>query len=427
MKTFIERISDNKVKLTIEVDLETWQKALDQAFEKKVQEIKVDGFRPGKLPKQTFLKRFGYESLYEEALQVVFSETYPKAVHEHDVKIVNQPSIDLDINHLSHDKGFSYTAEVDVLPIVHLGEYLGLKVKTLSKEVTDEDIENEIDQILMKKVENVIKETAAENGDTVVIDFEGFIDNVPFEGGKGENYPLELGSNSFIPGFEEQLIGVLPGEEKEISVTFPTNYHESLAGKDATFKIKVHEVKTKIKPAWDDELVKDLEIENVNTVVEHRAHIKEELTETKAKAYEEHLEKSLIDVIVDQTEVDIPTCMIDEASVELKENIKKQANQYQIPFELYLQYMGLTEETLEQETRKVASLRIKQDLILNEIIVDAKIKATDEEVEDEYLEIAKNYEMTSEKVKELLPHDRVSYQVERKHAIKLLKDNAILD
>lgn len=427
MNTVIERISDKAVKLTIEVDLATWQKALDDAFQIKVKEVKADGFRPGKLPKQSYLNRYGYQSLYEEALQFVFNETYPKAIRDNQVRVVDQPKLDLDFANLNPEEGFSYTAEVEVFPTFKLGNYRGLKVTPLSKEVTDEDIEKEIKQILSNKTENIIKDSPAKNGDTVVIDFEGFTDNVPFEGGKSENYPLELGSNSFIPGFEEQLIGLNAGDEKEINVTFPTNYHEPLAGKDAMFKVKVHEVKTQVEPEWTDELVEELEIADVKTVSEHRAYLKEQLTNNKLSEYDAHLEKALISELAKVTEIDIPQIMIDQATEDLKENVKKQAESYQIPFELYLQYMGLDQEAFDNEAIKIATSRLKEELMINELINLEKISVTPEEIEDEFVKIAKELKMELSKVKEALNEDQVIFQIERTKAIDLLKENAILD
>ena len=206
-----------------------WQKALDKAFEIKVKDVKVDGFRPGKLPKNQYLIRFGYQSLYEEAMEIVFQETYPQAVVENKLRVVSNPDIDLNFYALSPDQGFTYTAEVDLFPVVHLGAIEDLKVKPLSKEVTEEDLDQEIQKLIASKGENVIKNGPAEKGDITVIDFEGFLDGVPFEGGKGENY-VELGSNTFIQALRRPTLGIVAGETR-INVTFPENYHQELAGK----------------------------------------------------------------------------------------------------------------------------------------------------------------------------------------------------
>ena len=253
MNANLERLSENSVKLTVEVSAEEFDKALDLAFEKVVKEVKADGFRPGKMPKNIFIQRFGWASLYNEAIQYAFEETYPLALQQTKVYPTAEPKVDLDFASLEKGKSFTYTAEVDVWPEVHLGEYKGLKVKPLSTRVTKKDVEAEIKHMLESKVENVIKDGPAENGDTVVIDFEGFVDGVPFEGGKAENYQLELGSKAFIPGFEDQLIGAKSEQDVEVNVTFPKDYHASLAGKAALFKVKVHEVKGKEYPELTDE------------------------------------------------------------------------------------------------------------------------------------------------------------------------------
>ena len=293
MNANLERLSENSVKLTVEVSAEEFDKALDLAFEKVVKEVKADGFRPGKMPKNIFIQRFGWTSLYNEAIQYAFEETYPLALQQTKVYPTAEPKVDLDFASLEKGKSFTYTAEVDVWPEVHLGEYKGLKVKPLSTRVTKKDVEAEIKHMLESKVENVIKDGPAENGDTVVIDFEGFVDGVPFEGGKAENYQLELGSKAFIPGFEDQLIGA----KSEQNVTFPKDYHASLAGKAALFKVKVHEVKGKEYPELTDELVKELEIENVNTVEEYQNYVKEDLKKRKSVAAENHLVTGLVDAV----------------------------------------------------------------------------------------------------------------------------------
>lgn len=423
----LEQLSENRVKLTIEVTAELWQHALDKAFEIKVKEVKVDGFRPGKLPKAQYITRFGYESLYEEAIDHVLNETYPKAIVENKVKVVNNPDIDLDVASLSPDKGFTYTAEVDVFPVVHLGDYKGLKVTPLSKEVTEEELDAEIQKLLASKGENVIKEGPAALGDTTVIDFEGFIEGVAFEGGKGENYELELGSQSFIPGFEEQLVGMVAGEEKEINVTFPENYHAEMAGKPAMFKVLVHEVKNKEFPEWNDEEVKELAIENVNTVFEHREHLRAELLKNKENAYEENLNRSLLDAFADLAHVDIPQSMLKNSANDMKKNIQAQADQYKIPFEIFLQYIGLAADTYEDQLLEVAEKRVKEDLIIDALIAQENIVVTKEELEVFYQEVATENNVELEKAKQAIKEDDANYRVQYKKSLALLKDNAVLD
>ena len=426
MKVNVEKISDNKVKLTIEVSKEEFGVALDKAFEKVSPTVKVDGFRPGHLPKASFIKRFGYEALYEEAVNFALNDTYPKAVMENNIQVVNHPSIDVDFASLNHETGFTYTATVDVMPEVTLGTYKGLEFKPLEKNASPEEVEQEIKNALTQKAENIIKEGAAEKGDTVVIDFEGFIDDVPFEGGKGENYPLELGSNSFIPGFEDQLIGTKEQDEVAVKVRFPEDYHAELAGKDATFKVKVHEVKQKQYPELNDEFVKELEIENVNNVEEYRNYVQAKLDKEKASQYEEHLVNGLIDLVSNASTVNIPECMVTEYAAELKEKAEHQAAQYKIPFNLYLQYMGYTDETFDAFTKKTAEARIKADLVLDKIAEVEDIKVTKEMLDAAYQEIADHNKMDLEQVKKSIDPSQLAYKLRQDAVIKVLKENAVL-
>ena len=239
-----ENITESKIKLSVEVSAEEFDQYLDQAFEKVVKEVKVDGFRPGKMPKAMFISRFGYEALHEEAVNFALNASYPAAVKEADVNPISDPVLG-NISEPAKGTALSYEVSFDVWPVAHLGEYKGITVKALSTEVTEEAVNERVNGALKQKAENVIKEGAVENGDTAVIDFEGFVDGVAFAGGKAENYELEIGSGSFIPGFEEQLVGMVTGETRDINVTFPEQYHEELAGKAAVFKIVLHEVKTK--------------------------------------------------------------------------------------------------------------------------------------------------------------------------------------
>ncbi|HHU24364.1 MAG: trigger factor [Bacilli bacterium] len=421
-----EHLSENRVKLTIEVSKETWQKALDKAFEIKVKDVKVDGFRPGKLPKSQYINRFGYQSLYEEALDIVFQETYPKAVVENKLRVVSNPDIDFDFNALSPEQGFTYTAEVDLFPVVHLGAIEDLKVKPLSKEVTEEELDNEIKNLISSKGENVIKNGPAEKGDITVIDFEGFLEGVPFEGGKGENYELELGSNTFIPGFEDQLLGIVAGEEREINVTFPENYHQELAGKNAMFKVVAHEVKNKVYPEWNDEEVQELEIENVSTVAEHREHLRNELTQKRAEEYENHLTNAVVEAYTDLATVDIPKSMIQNYVNQMKRNIEDQANQYKIPLEVFLQFNGLTIDNYESEFAKFAEKRIKQDLVMDQLISQEKFEATEEELDKFYQTTAEENHSDVETIKKQIDAEDARYRVQFNKALDFLKEKAVL-
>lgn len=425
MKVTVEQVRDNLAKLTIEVSPEEFGVALDKAFEKVVKEVKIDGFRPGKCPKSMFIKRFGYESLYEEAVNFALNETYPKAVDENKLFVVNQPTIDVDFATLDKDNGFTYTATVDVLPTFELGEYKGLEVKKASEKASAKEVKEQIERTLKSKAENVVKETPAELGDTVVIDFEGFIDDQPFEGGAGENYPLELGSNSFIPGFEDQLLGTKPEDKVDVKVTFPKDYHAELAGKAAVFKVTVHEVKTKVVPELTDELVKELEIEGVLTVDEYKKHVGAELNEHAKKHSDEKFANDLVEKVCKNTKINIPTCMIDDYVKDMKARTEAQAAQYKIPFEVYLQYMGLTLEAFEKQAREVGEKRVKADLVLSKIAEVEEIKVTPEELQAELQKVADENGLDVKEVAKRININQLAFSLEQSKVIDLLKSTAV--
>lgn len=432
MSAQLERLSENSVKLTIEVSAEIFDKALDKAFEVVVKDVKADGFRPGKMPKNVFIRRYGWEALYQEALNFAFDETYPRALAEAKVFPTADPKVDLDFASLEKGKGFTYTVEVDVWPEVHLGEYKGLKVKPLSTRVTKKDVDQEVKKVLEGKVENVIKETAAENGDTVVIDFEGFTDGVAFEGGKGENYPLELGSKSFIPGFEDQLVGVTPGAEVDVNVTFPKDYHESLAGKDATFKVKVHEVKGKVYPELNEDLVAELEIDGVKTVEEYLEHVKAELKKSKEEAAESHLVNSLVDGACKNSYAEFPLSLVNSEVEKQVKRIEDQAKQYKMPVEILLQYSGVASmDDFKKSAEEYVRKSMLQELVLDKIMEVENIKATEEEIEAEYKKAAgfvEGDEASTKKLADLKKQykaSQVAYQVQVNKVIELLKANAV--
>ncbi len=434
MSTNLERLSENSVKLTIKVTAEEFDNALDKAFEKVVKDVKADGFRPGKMPKTIFVQRYGWAPLYEEALNYVFQETYPKAIMKAKVFPTADPKVDLDYASLEKGKGFTYTVEVDVWPEVHLGEYKGLKVKPLSTKVTKKDVDAEVKKVLESKVENVIKETAAEKGDTVVIDFEGFVDGVAFEGGKGENYPLELGSNSFIPGFEDQLIGTKAEDEVDVNVVFPKDYHAELASKAAVFKVKVHEVKGKVYPELNEELVKELEVEGIETVEAYLDHVKATLKKQKEEAAENHLVNSLVEAACKNSYADFPQSLIDNEVQNQVNRVEQQAKQYNIPVELLLQYSGMASlDEFKKQAEEYARKSFLQELVLEKIMEVENIEATKDEIKAEYEVLAgydesdKKKEKTEKlaKAKQQYPESRVAYKIKADKVVALLKEHAV--
>ncbi len=303
-----EKLEGNKGVLTVEVDVKTVNEGLDQAFKKVSKDINIPGFRKGKVPRPLFEKRFGVESLFQDALDFILPESYAKAVEEAGIEPVDRPEID--IEQMEKGKELIFTATVIVKPEVKLGEYKGLEVEKLDDSVSDNDVEEELKTLQERQAELVVKEDGAvEDGDTVVIDFEGFVDGEAFEGGQSDNYSLEIGSGSFIPGFEENNLlgfGVKSGEEKDVVVTFPEEYHAAeLAGKEATFKVKLHEIKAKELPELDDEFAKDVD-EEAETLEELKANIKNRLTEEKKNEAEQKLKNDLVEKATENAEIDLP-------------------------------------------------------------------------------------------------------------------------
>ncbi len=423
----VERLSENRVKLTITVTAEQFDQALDAAFNKVVKDVKVDGFRPGKLPKNIYVSRFGWESLYNDGIEYAFQLTYAAALKEAEVYPTDDPKVDLvDPSGIEKGKSFDYTAEVDVWPNVHLGEYKGVKVKKASVRVTKKEVDDHINNILKGKAENVIKEGPAALGDTVVIDFEGFVDGVAFEGGKGENYSLELGSNSFVPGFEDQLVGAKTDDHIEVKVTFPADYHADLASKDAVFQCVVHEVKTKVVPTLDDEFVKELAIENVNTVEEYQEHIKATLKEQKTNEAATKFENDCIEAVLKNSYAEFPQSLINQAVERNLARLEEQAKQYNLPVDVLLQYyqMGTIEDfkkLSEEQVRK----EFLQELVFEEIIKLENIDASNEEVEAKYLELAQGDQAKVKDVKKQYRESQIVFHIKTLKAVQLIKDNAV--
>ena len=423
----VERLSENRVKLVVTVSAEQFDLALDAAFEKVVKDIKVDGFRPGKLPKSIYISRFGWESLYNEAIEFAFQGTYPMALREANVYPVDDPKVDLvDPAGIEKGKSFDYTVEVDVWPNVHLGEYKGVKVKKQTTRVLKKDVEAYINNVLKGKAENVIKEGEASLGDTVVIDFEGFIDGVAFEGGKGENYSLELGSNSFVPGFEEQLVGAKSEDNVEVKVTFPENYHGDLASKEAVFKCVVHEVKTKVVPVLDEEFVKELELENVNTVEEYQEYVKKLLKDQKTAAAEQQFEADCIEAVLKNSYAEFPQSLINQGVEREIQRVAAQAKQYGLEVEMLLQYYGFAslddfKKASEENVRK----EFLRELVFEEIIKLEGITCTPEELEAKYLEIAGGDQSKVKQVKKQYSEAQVAFHINSFKVVDLIKANAV--
>lgn len=423
MSAKFEKLEGNQGKLTVEVDAETFNKALDQAFKKVVKQVNVPGFRKGRVPRPIFEQRFGVEALYQDALDIVLPEAYTKAVEETSIEPVSQPEID--IEQIGKNEALIFTAEVTLKPEVKLGEYKGLEVEKVDTEVTDEDVENELKELQKRHAELVVKEDeAATEGDTVVIDFEGFVDGEAFEGGKAENHSLELGSGSFIPGFEEQLIGVKAGEEKEVNVTFPEEYHaEELAGKDAVFKVKVHEVKSLELPELDDEFAVDVDDE-VETLDALREKIKNRLKESKEHEAKHTIENAVIEQAAENAEIDVPEVMIENEIDRMMKEFEQRLQAQGLNLDLYKQFSGQDESELKEQMKADAEKRVRVSLTLEAIAKAENIEVTDEEVEKELEKMSETYNLPVDQIKQILGStDSIKEDLKLNKAVELLVEN----
>ncbi|MEY9970155.1 trigger factor [Lysinibacillus sp. RC46] len=393
-----EKQEGNIGTLTIEVPAAEVDAAMDQAFKKVVKQINVPGFRKGKMPRNMFEQRFGIESLYQDALEIIVPESYSKAIDEAGIMPVDYPEISGTEN-FTHGKDFTFTAQVTVKPEPKLGEYKGLEVTKLPVEVTDEEVETQIQDQLARKAELEIKEDEAiVEGDTATIDFEGFVGEEAFEGGKGEDYPLEIGSGSFIPGFEEQLVGIKNGESKDVVVTFPEEYHAAeLAGKEATFKVTVKEVKTKVLPELNDEFAKELdpEVEGVEAL---RAKIKEQTAEQKQAESDAALRDELVEKAAESAEFEVPAGMINSETDRMLQEFGQRLQTQGMNLDLYYQFSGQSEEDLRGQMKEEAQSRVRVSLTLEAIAEAEKIEATEADIAAELEKMAAQFNMTKEQI-----------------------------
>lgn len=424
MSTSFENKATNRGVITFTIGQDKIKPALDQAFNKIKKDLNVPGFRKGHLPRPIFNQKFGEEVLYEDALNIVLPAAYEAAVAELDLAVVAQPKIDV----VSMEKGkdWEISAEVVTKPEVKLGEYKDLAVEVeASKEVTDEEVDAKIERERQNLAELVVKEDAAVEGDTVVIDFVGSVDGVEFDGGKGENFSLELGSGQFIPGFEDQLVGTKAGETKNVEVTFPEDYQaEDLAGKAATFVTTVHEVKSKEVPALDDELAKDID-EEVETLDELKAKYRKELEAAKEIAFDDAVEGAAIELAVANAEiVELPEEMVHDevhrAMNEFMGNMQRQG----ISPEMYFQLTGTTQEDLHKQYESEADKRVKTNLVIEAIAKAEGFEVTDEEIEKEINDLATEYNMPVEQVRTLLSADMLKHDIAMKKAVEVITETA---
>jgi len=420
-----EKKENNQGTLTFEVDVDRFDEALDKAFKKVVKDVQMPGFRKGRIPRGLFEKRFGVESLYQDAVDFVLPEAYANAVDEAGISPVDQPEIDID--QIEKDKPLIFTAEVTVKPEVKLGEYKGLEVEEIDVIVTDEDVDEDIENQRQRLAELVVKEDGTvEDGDTVVIDFEGFLDGETFEGGAGENHSLEIGSNSFIPGFEEQLIGKANDEETEINVTFPEDYHaEDLANKEVTFKVKIHEIKEKELPELDDEFAKDVDDE-VETLEELKEKTRKRLEDQKKTEADNQTRETLINQASENAEIDIPEVMIESEQDRMLSEFEQRIQQQGMTLEMYAQFSGQDEADLKEQMKEDAGKRVRTNLVLEAIAIEEELEVTEEDINEEFETMADMYQMEVDQIKQILGGnaEMMKEDLKLRKAIEFLVDNS---
>ena len=400
MSVKVETLEKNMAKLVIEVPAEELEKALQAAYNKNKKHISIPGFRKGKVPRQMVEKMYGPGFFYEDAANMLIPVEYEKAANECGLELVSRPVID--IEQIEKGKPFIFTAEVAVKPEVTLGEYKGLEVAKTDVEVSDEEVAAELEKEREKNARTIsVEDRAVENGDMIMLDFEGFVNGVAFDGGKGENYPLTIGSNAFIPGFEEQLVGAKIGEDVEVNVTFPEEYQApELAGCAATFKCKVNEIKVKELPELDDDFAQD--VSKFDTLAEYKEDVKAKLVANKADAAKRAKEDAVIEKIIENAQMDIPEAMIDTQARQLVDEFAQRIQSQGLSFEQYLQFTGMTLDTALEQMKPNAVKRIQSRLVLEAVVKAENIEVSEEDVKAEIAKMAETYKMDVEKLTDMM-------------------------
>ena len=427
MSLQVENLEHNMAKLTIEVSAEDVEKALQQAYLKERKRISLPGFRKGKVPRQVIEKMYGPEVFYDEAANHMISEAYGKAYDECELEIASQPKVE--IVQLEKGKPFIFTAEVAVKPEVALGEYKGLKVDKVSAEVTDEEVDAEIEKERERNARTVdVTDRAVQDKDQITLDFEGFVDGTAFEGGKGEDYPLTIGSGAFIPGFEDQLIGAEIGKETEVKVTFPEEYQgKELAGKEAVFKCTVKTIKVKELPELDDEFASDVSEEG-ETMEEYKAEVRGKLKERKEREAKEKKENQVVEQAVANAEIDLPEPMVDLQARQMADDFARRIMQQGMTLEQYFQFTGLSEEKMMEELKPQAEKRIRTRLVLEAIVAAENIEVSDERLEEELKKMAEAYQMEVDKLKEFMGENekkQMKEDIAVQEAVTLITEAAV--
>ena len=425
MSVQVENLEKNMAKLTIEVTAEDLEKALNAAYQRQKKNISIPGFRKGKVPRAMVEKMYGPAVFYEDAVNSLIPQEYAKAADESGLDIVSQPEID--VVQIEKGKPFIFTAEVVVKPEVTLGEYKGLEVPKADLEVTDEEIEAELKKEQEKNARTIhVEDRAAQEGDKVTIDFEGFVDGVAFEGGAGKDYPLTLGSKTFIPGFEEQLVGVALEQPVDVNVTFPEDYQaEELKGKEAVFKCVIHKIEAKELPELDDDFAKD--VSEFDTLEEYKKEIKDNIEKRKADAAKTEKENAVVDKAIENAQMDIPEAMVKTQINQMIDDFARRIQSQGLTMEQYMQFTGSTRETMQEQMRPQAMKRIQSRLVLEKVAEVENIQISDEKLDEELTKMAEMYKMELDKFKELVDDyqkDQMKKDLAVQEAVTLMAENA---
>ena len=416
----VEKLEKSQVAVTVEVTAEEFEAAVQKAYLKMRNKISVPGFRPGKAPRKMIEKLYGEGVFYSDAVDAALPEAYTQAIGSSGLDVVGYPEIEIVDDQIGKD-GFTFKATVAVYPEVELGQYKGVSAVKEEVKVTADDVKERLNQMAEREARLVSVDRKVKKGDTAVIDFEGFDNGVAFEGGKGENHELEIGSGSFVPGFEDQIIGMKAGEEKDIDITFPENYHADLAGKAVVFKVKVHEVKEKEVPAMDDEFAKD--VSEFDTLKDLKADLKKKITEERQKDADRVFEENLMNQVAENITADIPDVMVENQAHQYLDNFKAQISR-QFPYEEYKKMTGMDDAKLLEEAKEPALRQVKMDLATAAIIKAENIEASDEDVEAEFAKMAEQFGMDVEMVKKYLSKEQVHDQILTQKAVAVVVDSA---
>ncbi len=425
MSLQLEKLENNMAKLTIEVPAEELESAIEKAYQKNKSKISVPGFRKGKVPRKMIEQMYGKEVFYEDAANYLIPDAYENAVKECEEEIVSSPKIE--VTQIEAGKPFVFTAEVALKPEVKLGKYKGVKVEKVETEVTEEEVNAAIDKERESNARTIsVEDRAVKDGDMTVIDFEGFVDGVAFEGGKGENYPLTIGSGAFIPGFEEQLVGAELNKETEVNVTFPEDYHaEDLKGKAAVFKCTVKEIKEKELPELDDEFAS--EVSEFDTLAEYKEDMKKKLAEKKEAEAKSKKEDAVIEAIIEDSEMDIPEAMLETQQRQMVDDFAQRLQMQGLSLEQYFQFTGLNVQMMLEQVKPQAEKRIKSRLVLEAVAEAEKFEITEEDLEKEFARMGDIYQMDAEKVKELLDEyqtEQIKKDLAIQKAVEFVVENA---